>query len=139
LYDGTDVYIDMQELRLLCDPSFVHRSFVSSVCYINELLQRNDAVNVLRLLYQTKKITVIIAKEGQMRFAGQASSQLCLQYSGHSKTEIDYFGRRGVPNKLALRVTWPSYGNTTVNRMMYFFNENEGKLISNSSSRVVIF
>jgi hypothetical protein len=53
----------------------------------------------------------------QMRFAGRALSSINLQCSGQPTTEISYFlDLEGYLRKLALRATWPSFGNNTVRR-----------------------
>jgi hypothetical protein len=60
-------------------------------------------------------ITVVFPKEGQMRFAGQASrsNKLAIYWAAdyRNKAILDL---EGYLRKLALRVTWPSFGNIKV-------------------------
>jgi hypothetical protein len=59
--------------------------------------------------------TIVFPKEGQMRFAGQVSRPLSLQYSGQPTAGIGSFlDLGGFLRKLVLSVIWPSFGTTTV-------------------------
>jgi hypothetical protein len=59
--------------------------------------------------------TMLFPKEGQMRFAGQASrsNKFAILLAIDHRTKC-FFDLEGYLRKLALRITWPSFGNTTV-------------------------
>jgi hypothetical protein len=62
--------------------------------------------------------TVVFPKEGQMRFAGQASrSNKFAIYRGADSRNKAILDLEGYLRKLALRVTWPSFGNIEVSQI----------------------
>jgi hypothetical protein len=63
----------------------------------------------------SKRYTVVFPKEGQSRFAGQASkSHICAMFWTADNRNNLFLDLERYPRKLALRVTWPSFRNTTL-------------------------
>jgi hypothetical protein len=59
--------------------------------------------------------TVVFPEEGQMRFAGQGSrsNKFAIFWTADNRKKI-FLDLEGYLRKLALRVTWLSFGSTTV-------------------------
>jgi hypothetical protein len=63
----------------------------------------------------TSSTTVVFPKEGQMRLAEHASwsNKFSISWAADYKIRL-FFDLEGCLRMLALRVTWPSFGNTTL-------------------------
>jgi hypothetical protein len=79
----------------------------------------------------SRQHTVVIPKEGQTRFAKQASNSVkfAIVWAADNRNKT-FWDLEGYLEKLALLVTWPSFGNPTVLRLVSIQSCPKGRCIN---------